>query len=83
LSDDVLIRAADKNDFAQCKVLWDGYNEFYGRKGPTALPDTVTHMTWSRFFDGYEPMQALVAEHSGQKWRAMAHLGIGGGGWTE
>jgi GNAT superfamily N-acetyltransferase len=23
-------------------------------------------MTWSRFFDGYEPMHALVAEHSGQ-----------------
>jgi GNAT superfamily N-acetyltransferase len=23
-------------------------------------------MTWSRFFDGYEPMQALVAEESGQ-----------------
>jgi GNAT superfamily N-acetyltransferase len=66
LSDDLLIRAADKNDFAQWKVLWDGYNAFYGRKGPTALPDTVINMTWSRFFDGYEPMQALVAEHSGQ-----------------
>ena len=66
MSDQLLIRAADKNDFAQWKVLWDGYNAFYGRKGPTALPDTVINMTWSRFFDGYEPMQALVAEHSGQ-----------------
>jgi GNAT superfamily N-acetyltransferase len=66
LSDDLLIRAADKNDFAQWKMLWDGYNAFYGRQGPTALPDTVINMTWSRFFDGYEPMQALVAEHSGQ-----------------
>ena len=66
MSDHLLIRAADKNDFAQWKVLWDGYNAFYGRKGPTALPDTVINMTWSRFFDGYEPMQALVAEHSGQ-----------------
>jgi GNAT superfamily N-acetyltransferase len=66
LSDHLLIRAADRNDFAQWKVLWDGYNAFYGRKGPTALPDTVTNMTWSRFFDGYEPMQVLVAEHSGQ-----------------
>jgi GNAT superfamily N-acetyltransferase len=66
LSDHLLIRAADKNDFAQWKELWDGYNAFYGRKGATALPDTVTNMTWSRFFDGYEPMQALVAEHSGQ-----------------
>jgi GNAT superfamily N-acetyltransferase len=66
LSDHLLIRAADKNDFSQWKVLWNGYNAFYGRKGPTALPDTVTNMTWSRFFDGYEPMQALVAEQSGQ-----------------
>jgi GNAT superfamily N-acetyltransferase len=66
LSDQLLIRAADKNDFAQWKVLWDGYNAFYGRKGPTALPDHVINMTWSRFFDGYEPMQALVAEQTGQ-----------------
>jgi GNAT superfamily N-acetyltransferase len=66
LSDHLLIRAADKNDFSQWKALWNGYNAFYGRKGPTALPDTVTNMTWSRFFDGYEPMQALVAEQSGQ-----------------
>jgi GNAT superfamily N-acetyltransferase len=66
LSDHLLIRAADKNDFSQWKLLWNGYNAFYGRKGPTALPDTVTNMTWSRFFDGYEPMQALVAEQSGQ-----------------
>ena len=66
MSDHLLIRAADKSDFAQWKVLWDGYNAFYGRKGPTALPDTVINMTWLRFFDGYEPMQALVAERSGQ-----------------
>ena len=66
MSDHLLVRQADKSDFAQWKVLWDGYNAFYGRKGPTALPDTVTNMTWSRFFDGYEPMQAFVAEQSGQ-----------------
>ena len=66
MSDHLLIRQADKSDFAQWKVLWDGYNAFYGRKGQTALPDTVTNMTWSRFFDGYEPMQAFVAEQSGQ-----------------
>ena len=73
MSDHLLIREADKNDFAQWKVLWDGYNAFYGRKGPTALPETVTDMTWSRFFDGYEPMQALVAEHLGQLL-GVAHL---------
>jgi GNAT superfamily N-acetyltransferase len=66
LTGNILTRAADKDDFAQWKLLWDGYNAFYGRKGPTALPDNITKMTWSRFFDGYEPMQALVAEQSGQ-----------------
>jgi GNAT superfamily N-acetyltransferase len=73
LSDHLLIRAANKDDFAQWKVLWDGYNAFYGRKGPTALPDTVTNMTWSRLFDGYEPMQALVAEQSG-RLLGLAHF---------
>ena len=47
------------------KPLWDGYNAFYGRAGQTALPPEVTQMTWSRFFDAYEPMRALVAEDSG------------------
>lgn len=66
MSDRPLIRAVHKDDFAQWKMLWDGYNAFYSRKGATALPDSITNMTWSRFFDGYEPMQALVAEHSGR-----------------
>jgi GNAT superfamily N-acetyltransferase len=66
LSDKTLIRAIQKADFAAWKSLWDGYNAFYGRKEKTALPDAITNMTWSRFFDGYEPMQALVAERSGQ-----------------
>lgn len=56
-----VIRCVVPSDYAQWRVLWDGYNEFYGRIGPTALPDTVTAVTWARFFDGYEPMTALVA----------------------
>jgi GNAT superfamily N-acetyltransferase len=66
LSDSVLIRAVERGDYPEWKVVWDGYNAFYGRKGLTALPEAVTHMTWARFFDGYEPMEALVAERSGQ-----------------
>jgi GNAT superfamily N-acetyltransferase len=66
LSDEVLIREVQEGDFAEWKVLWDGYNAFYGRKEETALPDAITNVTWSRFFDGYEPMQALVAEHQGK-----------------
>lgn len=61
----ILIRAVQPADFPQWKPLWDGYNAFYGRKEKTALPDAITNMTWSRFFDGYEPMHALVADDAG------------------
>ncbi|NUO71832.1 MAG: GNAT family N-acetyltransferase [Frateuria sp.] len=46
--------------------LWEGYNAFYGRAGDTALPAQITAMTWSRFFDAYEPVHALVAEADGR-----------------
>jgi GNAT superfamily N-acetyltransferase len=42
--------------------LWRGYNDFYER----TIPPSVTDATWSRFFDAYEPMHALVAERDGQ-----------------
>jgi GNAT superfamily N-acetyltransferase len=61
-----LIRPIRPADFPQWKPLWDGYNAFYGREGLTALPDHVTNTTWTRFFDAYEPMHALVAEQAGQ-----------------
>jgi GNAT superfamily N-acetyltransferase len=61
----VVIRPLQKGDFSSWKSLWDGYNAFYGRSGPTALPDEVIQRTWSRFFDVYEPMRALVAEREG------------------
>jgi GNAT superfamily N-acetyltransferase len=60
-----VIRSVVLADFVGWKVLWDGYNAFYGREGPTALPPETTQMTWSRFFDAYEPVHALVAETSG------------------
>jgi GNAT superfamily N-acetyltransferase len=63
---DLKIRPAQPSDFDQWRGLWDGYNEFYGRHGKTALADEITHRTWSRFFDGYEPMHAVVAEESGE-----------------
>jgi GNAT superfamily N-acetyltransferase len=61
-----LIRPVQLSDFPRWKPLWDCYNAFYGRKGETALPEATTQMTWSRFFDAYEPMNALVADHSGE-----------------
>jgi GNAT superfamily N-acetyltransferase len=60
------VRPVRRDDYAVWKELWDGYNAFYGRSGTTALPLEVTQMTWSRFFDAYEPMHALVAESGGQ-----------------
>jgi GNAT superfamily N-acetyltransferase len=54
------------SDFPQWKLLWDGYNAFYGRKNETALPEETTRKTWSRFFDAYEPMHALVADQAGE-----------------
>src|SRR5205085_1499080 len=63
--DAVIVRRVRAADVDQWKVLWDGYNAFYGREGPTALPESVTQATWSRFFDDREPVQALVAESDG------------------
>jgi GNAT superfamily N-acetyltransferase len=62
----VLVRAVVRDDYDQWLPLWDGYNAFYGRSGPTALAPEITAMTWSRFFDAYEPMHALVAESKGK-----------------
>lgn len=58
----VQVRPLRSADFAQWQALWEGYNAFYGRSGDTALPPEVTRMTWSRFFDSYEPVHARVAE---------------------
>jgi GNAT superfamily N-acetyltransferase len=65
MSDDVFIRFVTRQDYEQWLPLWDGYNAFYGRSGATALAPEITRMTWSRFFDAYEPVHALVAEQSG------------------
>jgi GNAT superfamily N-acetyltransferase len=59
------VRALHADDFPAWLKLWEGYNAFYGRSGETALPLEVTRMTWSRFFDAYEPVHALVAHETG------------------
>ena len=66
LSSSLLIRPPTPEDYATWKPLWDGYNAFYKREGPTALPDEITQATWQRFFDAYEPVHALVAEREGR-----------------
>ena len=59
------IRPVAPGDYAQWLPLWDGYNVFYGRSGPTALDPEITRTTWERFFNAGEPVHALVAEESG------------------
>ena len=62
MPDELLIRPAARSDYEQWLPLWDGYNAFYGRSGPTALAPEITRMTWLRFFDADEPVHCLVAE---------------------
>ena len=62
----VTVRPIAAPDFEAWLPLWAGYNKFYGRSGSTALADGITRMTWSRFFDAYEPVHALVAESDGE-----------------
>ena len=62
----IAIRAVTREDYDRWLPLWDGYNAFYGRSGPTALAPEITRMTWARFFDAYEPVHALVADKDGQ-----------------
>jgi GNAT superfamily N-acetyltransferase len=65
MSEALTIRGVTHEDYDQWLPLWDGYNAFYARSGATALAPRITAMTWSRFFDGYEPVHALVAESDG------------------
>ncbi len=60
------VRKIAAGDYEQWLPLWNRYNEFYGRVGPTALPAEITKSTWARFFDAKEPVHALVAESNGR-----------------
>lgn len=66
MPEELSIREVAPADFEQWLPLWEGYNLFYERTGPNAIPDEVTRTTWSRFFDAYEPVHALVAERDGR-----------------
>jgi GNAT superfamily N-acetyltransferase len=62
MSDALIVRSVAPADFLQWSPLWEGYNSFYER----VVPAEVTAMTWSRFFDAYEPVHAMVAEKDGE-----------------
>jgi GNAT superfamily N-acetyltransferase len=65
MTENLIVRRVAPADLAAWRTLWDGYNAFYGREGPTALAEAVTMTTWARFFDGHEPVHGLVAERGG------------------
>jgi GNAT superfamily N-acetyltransferase len=67
-----IVRFVVPADYSQWLPLWEGYNKFYGRSGKTALADEITRTTWARFFDAYEPMHAMVAEHE-RKLAGLVH----------
>jgi GNAT superfamily N-acetyltransferase len=60
------IRPINKFDYEAWLPLWNSYNAFYGRHGPTALDLTITEVTWARFLNDHEPVHAFVAEQNGQ-----------------
>ncbi|MEZ5308088.1 MAG: GNAT family N-acetyltransferase [Pyrinomonadaceae bacterium] len=66
MENQLLIRTLRESDYRAWRPLWDGYNEFYGRVGETALLESITETTWARFFDEDEPVHALVAEFGGE-----------------
>jgi GNAT superfamily N-acetyltransferase len=66
MDDRLFVRPVERRDLDQWTALWDGYNAFYGRSGPTALAPEITVTTWARFFDASEPVYALVAEQDGR-----------------
>jgi GNAT superfamily N-acetyltransferase len=62
MSQAFVVRSVIHSDLSQWSDLWEGYNIFYER----VVPPEITRMTWSRFFDAYEPVHALVAEQDGR-----------------
>ncbi|MEQ1541688.1 MAG: GNAT family N-acetyltransferase [Novosphingobium sp.] len=68
------IRPLAKSDYGQWLEVWDGYNAFYGRSGPTALDPAITACTWQRLFDPYEPIRCLVADAGGSLGGVVHYL---------
>lgn len=67
------VRPVRASDYDAWLPLWNGYNEFYGRVGATALDPNITATTWKRFFDPAESMFALVAD-AGDSLDGLAHF---------
>ncbi|MEJ1159519.1 GNAT family N-acetyltransferase [Prosthecomicrobium sp. N25] len=66
------IRLPRSDEYEPWLALWEGYNAFYERKGPTAVSEAVTRTTWGRFFDASEPVHCLVAA-AGDRLIGLTH----------
>jgi GNAT superfamily N-acetyltransferase len=75
---EVIVRPIKPSDRAQWAPLWEGYLTFY----KTALPERITDITFGRFFDPLEMMNALVAEDDG-KLIGLAHYTLHRSTWAE
>jgi RimJ/RimL family protein N-acetyltransferase len=73
MTSDFKIRAIERNDYSAWRLLWDGYNAFYGRSAATALPEQITEATWERFFRNEEPVYAQVAVNGDGSIVGIAH----------
>ena len=74
MAEPITVRPVRQTDYDEWLPLWEGYNAFYERTGPTALPEAITRATWARFFDAYEPVHALVAEDESGRLVGLVHF---------
>ncbi len=61
MTNDIVVRPIQREDYSQWRPLWDGYNAFYGRQGKTGLSEDITAATWDRFFSADERVHVFVA----------------------
>lgn len=66
MSTSITVREIQACDREAWDPLWDGYNAFYERVGPTALDPGISDASWRRFLDPTEAVFALVAESDGK-----------------
>ena len=59
------IRSVTRQDYDQWLPLWDGYNAFYGRSGPTALAPEI----------GYDNA-AAIAKHAHKTGKTLKEAGL-------
>lgn len=59
---EVIVRDAVAEDYAQWRVLWEGYNSFYA----ATLEDAITQHTWDRALNPASPVLCRVAQYEGK-----------------